>query len=55
MILFTILFVALVVVILVMIAILGVSSLAFIIPFADVIVFVLIVAWIVKLLFKRKK
>ena len=55
MILFTILLITLAVVVLGTIAVLGVSGIAVILPFADVIVFVLIVGWIIRFLIKRKK
>ena len=55
MILFTILLITLAVVVLGTIAVLGVSGIAVILPFADVIIFVLIVAWIIRFLIKRKK
>ena len=55
MILFTILLITLAVVVLGTIAVLGVSGIAVILPFADVIAFVLIVVWIVRFLIKRKK
>ena len=55
MILFTILLITLAVVVLGTIAVLGVSGIAVILPFADVIVFVLIVVWSIRFLIKRKK
>ena len=55
MILFTILLITLAVVVLGTIAVLGVSSIAVILPFADAIAFVLIVVWIIRFLIKRKK
>ena len=55
MILFTILLITLAVVVLGTIAVLGVSGIAVILPFADVIVFVLIAVWIIRFLIKRKK
>ena len=55
MILFTILLITLAVVVLGTIAVLGVSGIAVILPFADVIVFVLIGVWIIRFLIKRKK
>ena len=55
MILFTILLITLAVVVLGTIAVLGVSGIAVILPFADAIVFVLIVVWIIRFLIKRKK
>ena len=55
MILFTIMVITLLAVILVGVAIIGVSSVAIIIPFADVIVCVLLIVWLAKLLINRKK
>ena len=55
MILFTILLITLAVVVLGTIAVLGVSGIAVILPFADVIVCVLLIVWLVKLLINRKK
>ena len=55
MILFTILLITLAVVVLGTIAVLGVSGIAVILPFVDVIAFVLIVVWIIRFLIKRKK
>ena len=55
MILFTILLITLAVVVLGTIAVLGVSGIAVILRFADVIAFVLIVVWIIRFLIKRKK
>ena len=55
MILFTIMVIMLLAAILVGAAIIGVSGIALIIPFADVIVCVLLIVWLVKLLIKRKK
>ena len=55
MILFTIMVITLLAVILVGAAIIGVSGIALIIPFADAIVCVLLIVWLVKLLINRKK
>ena len=51
----TIMVITLLAVILVGAAIVGVSGIALIIPFADVIVCVLLIVWLVKLLINRKK
>ena len=55
MILFTIMVITLLAAILVGVAIIGVSGIALIIPFVDVIVCVLLIVWLVKLLINRKK
>ena len=55
MILFTIMVITLLAVILMGAAIIGVSVIALIIPFADVIICVLLIVWLVKLLINRKK
>ena len=55
MILFTIMVITLLAVILVGAAIIGVSGIALIIPFADLIICVLLIIWLVKLLINRKK
>ena len=55
MILFTIMVITLLAASLVGAAIRGVSGIALIIPFADVIVCVLLIVWLVKLLINRKK
>ena len=55
MILFTILMITLVVLAVTAIIVLGIGGIAFIIPFADLVVCALLIAWIIKRLIKRRK